>query len=213
MLVARSCPTLCDPLDCNLPALLSVEFTRQEYWSGLPFSSLGHLPHPGIKPTSPVSPALAGRFCTIWAPREDGWSLYFASIHDVSFACRAPFLIFLLRSIITHVSRPVWNATFSTRPLLITSMDEPVPAWKLAALGVCSSSWVTTSTPHSCTPNLHNPHSWPSQSSHPQYNDTYHHSAFREQSCVVPGSEPSSQRSEPKTGGFTTVLYCFAHDT
>ena len=32
-------------------------FSRQEYWSGLPFPSPGHLRDPGIKPTSPVSPA------------------------------------------------------------------------------------------------------------------------------------------------------------
>ena len=39
-------------------------FSRQEYRSGLPFLSLGDLPNPGIKPTSPVSPALAGGFFT-----------------------------------------------------------------------------------------------------------------------------------------------------
>ena len=33
-------------------------FFRQEYWSGLPFLPPGDLPHPGIKPDSPVSPAL-----------------------------------------------------------------------------------------------------------------------------------------------------------
>ena len=33
---------------------LSMEFSRQEYWSGLPFSSLGDLPDPGIKPRSPA---------------------------------------------------------------------------------------------------------------------------------------------------------------
>ena len=39
-------------------AFLSVEFPRQEYWSGLPFPSPGDLPNPGIKPTSPASLAL-----------------------------------------------------------------------------------------------------------------------------------------------------------
>ena len=33
---------------------LSMEFSRQEYWSGLPFPSLGDLPDPGIEPGSPV---------------------------------------------------------------------------------------------------------------------------------------------------------------
>ena len=35
-------------------ALLSMEFSRQEYWSGLPFPSPGELPNPGIKPESPA---------------------------------------------------------------------------------------------------------------------------------------------------------------
>ena len=39
-------------------APLTMGFTRQEYWSGLPFSSPGDLPDTGIEPTSPVSPAL-----------------------------------------------------------------------------------------------------------------------------------------------------------
>ena len=38
-------------------APLSVKFSRQEYWSGLPFPSPGNLRHPGIKPGSPASQA------------------------------------------------------------------------------------------------------------------------------------------------------------
>ena len=41
---------------------LSMEFSRQEYWSGLPFPTPGALSDPGIKPKSLVSPALAGGF-------------------------------------------------------------------------------------------------------------------------------------------------------
>ena len=51
-----------------LQAPLSMEFSRQEYWSGLPFPSPGYLPNPGIEPASPVSPALAGRFFTTEPP-------------------------------------------------------------------------------------------------------------------------------------------------
>ena len=43
----------------------SMEFSRQEYWSGLPFPSPGDLPKPGIKP---ASPALAGGFFTTESP-------------------------------------------------------------------------------------------------------------------------------------------------
>ena len=49
-------------------ASLSVGFSRQEYWSGLPFPSPGDLPDPGIKTPSPVPPALAGRFFTTEPP-------------------------------------------------------------------------------------------------------------------------------------------------
>ena len=45
-------------------APLSIEFSRQEYWSGLPFHSPGDLPDSGIEPMSFVSTALAGRFFT-----------------------------------------------------------------------------------------------------------------------------------------------------
>ena len=42
------------PWTVNHQAPLSMEFSRQEYWSGLPFPSPGVLPDPGIKPRSPV---------------------------------------------------------------------------------------------------------------------------------------------------------------
>ena len=44
-------------------APLSMGFSRQEYWSGLPFPSSGDLPDPGMEPTSP---ALAGGFFTLY---------------------------------------------------------------------------------------------------------------------------------------------------
>ena len=50
-----------------LQAPLSMAFSRQEYWSGLPFPSPGDLPNPGIKP---VSPALAGKFFTTEPPEK-----------------------------------------------------------------------------------------------------------------------------------------------
>ena len=52
--------TLCDPLDCIAhQAPLSLGFSRQEYWSGLPFPSPGDLPDPGIEPRSPTLQANA----------------------------------------------------------------------------------------------------------------------------------------------------------
>ena len=53
------------PRSVAYQAPLSVEFPRQEYWSGLPFLSPGDLPNPGIEPRSPT-----GRHFTLWATRE-----------------------------------------------------------------------------------------------------------------------------------------------
>ena len=49
-------------------APLTMELFRQEYWSGLPFPPPGDIPDPGIKPESPVSSELAGRFFTTIPP-------------------------------------------------------------------------------------------------------------------------------------------------
>ena len=50
-LVAKSCPTLVTPGTVAHQAPLSMGFSRQEYWSGLPFPSPGDLPDPGINPS------------------------------------------------------------------------------------------------------------------------------------------------------------------
>ena len=53
------------PQATGYQAPLSMGFSRQEYWSGLPFPILGDLPDPGIEFKSP---ALAGRFFTTEPP-------------------------------------------------------------------------------------------------------------------------------------------------
>ena len=53
---------------CQAP--LSVGFSRQEYWSGLPCPLPGDLPNPGIEPASLMSPALTGEFFTTSATWE-----------------------------------------------------------------------------------------------------------------------------------------------
>ena len=63
--IAKLCPTLCDPMDCNPPGSSVQRFPREEYWSELPFPSPGDLSHSGIKP---MSPARAGKFFTAEPP-------------------------------------------------------------------------------------------------------------------------------------------------
>ena len=61
-------------------APLSMGFSRQEYWSGLPFPAPGDLPSPGIQPTSLLSPALASGFFTTEPPGKPAaggsWGLF-----------------------------------------------------------------------------------------------------------------------------------------
>ena len=68
--------TLCDPMDCSHHAPLSMEFSRQECWSGLPFPSPGDLPDQGIEPSSLVSPALQVNSLPLAPPEKTffvGW--------------------------------------------------------------------------------------------------------------------------------------------
>ena len=67
-LVAKSSPILCDPLDCSLPgsSVHGIFQARIQEWVAFP--SPGDLPHPGIKPMSPASPALPSGFFTATQP-------------------------------------------------------------------------------------------------------------------------------------------------
>ena len=56
---------------CQAP--LSREFSRQEYWIGLPFPSPGNLPNPDIEPASLASPALEGGVFTTAPPKAVKW--------------------------------------------------------------------------------------------------------------------------------------------
>ena len=77
-LVAKSYPTLLQPMKCILPGSSVHGIFRQEYWSGLPFPSPGDLPDRGI---GPVSPALAGGFFTTKPPEKPH------ELSDLSFYC------------------------------------------------------------------------------------------------------------------------------
>ena len=50
VLAAQSCLSLCNSMTIALQAPLSMQFSRQEYWNGLPFPTLGDFPDPGMEP-------------------------------------------------------------------------------------------------------------------------------------------------------------------
>ena len=61
----QSCLTLWDSMDTACQAPLSMWFSRQDFWSGLPFPSQEDLPNSGIEPASLASLTLSGGFFTI----------------------------------------------------------------------------------------------------------------------------------------------------
>ena len=71
----QACPTVYNPMNCSPPvSSLSMGFSRQEYWSGLPFPSPGDLPKPGIEPRSPVLSSFS--FASFWSlPYWGLWEL------------------------------------------------------------------------------------------------------------------------------------------
>ena len=65
---AQPCLTLCDPMDCSPLDSSSMGFSRQEYWSGLPFPIPGDLLNPRVEAASLVSLASAGGLFTTAPP-------------------------------------------------------------------------------------------------------------------------------------------------
>ena len=78
--------------NCQVP--LSMGFSRQQHWGGLLFPSPGDLPNPGIKPTSLVSPVLAGDCLRLGSPGKPNVSMYITQLilyHD-----GMPFIIIIM---------------------------------------------------------------------------------------------------------------------
>ena len=78
-----------------------MEFSRKEYWSGVPFPASRDLPDPGIEPTSPKSPALAdGFFTTVSSGRsKDRYHSFIKMCNDIMFivlsSMAAPIVVLL----------------------------------------------------------------------------------------------------------------------
>ena len=88
---------LCDPMDCS-QAPPFMGFSRQEYWSGLPFPFPGDLPDSGIEPRSPAAPALQAD-CLPLSHREalGGRTDTCTHIHDTC-VCISRILLLFIRN-------------------------------------------------------------------------------------------------------------------
>ena len=67
---------------------LSMGFSRQEYWSGMPRPPPGDCPNPGMEPMSLMSPALAGRFFTASATWEAPSAVQCRQINKYYYRCQ-----------------------------------------------------------------------------------------------------------------------------
>ena len=88
----------------------SMGFSRQEYWSGLPFPPPGDLPDPGIEPVSLASPSLSGRFFTTSTTWE-AWSCM-TWIHILNFVALNQ-LVNLSGPVFTELSK-AWMRNIGT---------------------------------------------------------------------------------------------------
>ena len=110
----QSCLILCGPV---LWSPLSMGFSRQEYWSGLPCPPPGDLPHPGIKPASLTSPALAGGFSTTSIGPQ------ILSLEALHHSELLSFTSIFLHTLVTNPSRVAHNTSFDCRPDRLSSNE------------------------------------------------------------------------------------------
>ena len=121
MLSSFSCVRFCaNPWTVAHQAPLSIGFSRQVYWSGLPFSSPRELSNPGIEPMYPVSPALAGGFLTTSAPcrtpKKDKLSSALAPL-QLGLYLIVPLNLFLRA---THQAFPLWISPSQAGEMKVT---------------------------------------------------------------------------------------------
>ena len=78
LLVTQLCLTVCNPMNSSPSGSPTMEFSKQEYWSGLPFPSPGDLPNPGIEPGLS---ALQADSLPVEPPGKSKYKIYFIYIY------------------------------------------------------------------------------------------------------------------------------------
>ena len=106
-------------------ALLSVEFSKQEYWNGLPFPLPRDLSNPGMEPTSLASPALAGRFFTTVPPGKPTF---------LDAGLLNPFLTRVWVLQLCLCQKDLWSFQGEVGWPLVRSLEQRWSHWPLSAL-------------------------------------------------------------------------------
>ena len=137
-LVAQSCLTLCNPMDCSPPGSSVRGISQSRILGGLPFPPPGDLPNPGMEPASVASPALVGRFFTTEPSRKSSKSLRETQLQVFGIPSLMLFLFF-------HIASGMFCLWWAPESLLsITS--------KLSARELCH-TWIIH-TPQTTAPSV-----------------------------------------------------------
>ena len=96
-------------------ASLSMGFSRQEYWSGLPFPSPGDLPKLGIEPGSPVLQTVSLPFELNWEAHELIYGLHYVEIYSL-------YTNIVEKEMATHSSILAWRIPWTKKPGGLQSM-------------------------------------------------------------------------------------------
>ena len=128
--VAQSCLLFVTPRTAAWRAPLSMKFFRQEYWSGLPISTLGDLPNPGIEAVSLAAPALTGGLFTT-APPEKPECFYRQNKPDVKQLKLAAFLSVILLITLEPFILPAHTQCWPASHILFIQSTEQKYTWRI----------------------------------------------------------------------------------
>ena len=129
---------------------LFMRFSRQEYWRGLPFPSLGDLPDSGIKPASLMSPTLAGRFFTTEPPGKPIFCLSIIHLLSTYYLCDYWSICPSLLDALGHLERihgAVWTVKSSVKSTAGPASPAEQPSPSLLILS-CDSLCVDVLLPY-----------------------------------------------------------------
>ena len=119
-------------------APLPMGFSRQEYWSGLPWPLPGDLPDPGIEPPSLISPALAGGFFTTGTT----WEAQTSHVNSfIVLKVRSPSLVLVAEIKVLVESCSLWKLWEKSIPCLFWLLKAAVIPQLVAASRQSLPSW------------------------------------------------------------------------
>ena len=120
LLVTQLCLTVCNPMNSSPSGSPTMEFSKQEYWSGLPFPSPGDLPNPGIEPGLS---ALQADSLPVEPPGKSKYKIYFIYIYILHIYIKLYNLYYLYKYIYIYTKYKIRNILILSLLILLNIMD------------------------------------------------------------------------------------------